>query len=420
MNKAASLFLSLCLLLLSLSSANSSANSTSNQSLSPKTYQALNDIQQLLADKQYVQVEQELTALEESLNPGFGLALTYQIHAQLFLAQDNNSQALVYFNKSLQLEAMKATQAVSLATNVAQLYLADGAINNALTVLAPRIAAAEKEKPESTNAMAFITMGSAYQLQENYAQAIHWLQQGIERADKPRENWLQMLMAAHYQQKQYKQAIAVLDRLITLNGSKEEYWLQQASLYQAMNNSKGALNVLQLAHVRGVLAKEDGLILLVQLLISEGIPERAGRILLSLLTDNKIEITEDNWQLLASAWIQGRERLKAIAAFTQAAEMAIDSKQKSSKAAANLYYRIAQIQFDEGLFLAAASSFEKARSLGISDKKVGLSLLLQGNAYFELEEYSEAKLYFSKALKEASSTNSARGWLDYMEQLELF
>lgn len=414
------IFLLVSLLLASLLlTPNAQANNSKNQSLSPKTYQALNDIQALLAENKYTEVEEGLKDLEENLNPGFGLALTYQTHAQLFLAQEKNTQALSYFNKALALEAMKAVQAVSLATNVAQLYLSDGQIDEAINVLKPRIDAAEQEEKGSTTAMAFITIGSAYQLKQDFKNAIIWLKQGIERASAPRENWLQMLMAAHYQLKQYGQAVAILDQLIVINENKEEYWLQQASLYQMMNKPKDALKVLQLANVRNVLVKEDGLIILVQLLITEGVPERAGRTLLSLLENKKIEITEDNWQLLASAWLQSRERKLAVQAFINAAELSL--KETNSKLeAAKLYYRVGQIQFDEADYTGAITSFERARSLGIEDKEAGLSLLMQGNSYFELENYVDAKIFFSKALKEASSTNSARAWLDYMEQLELF
>ena len=410
---------------LGLMSSNAHA---ANQSLSPKTYQALNDIQALLTDSKFAEVEEGLKDLEENLSPGFGLALTYQIHAQLFLAQGNSKQALSYFNKALALDAMKAGQAVSLATNVAQLYLADSQVDEAITVLQGRIEAAEKEKVNSTNSMAFITLGSAFQLQQNFKNAIIWLRQGIERSKQPRENWLQMLMAAHYQIKQYPEAITVLDQLIAMNETKEEYWLQQASLHQMLNKPKDALKVLQLANVRNILIKEDGLIILVQLLITEGVPERAGRILQDLIEKKKIEITEDNWKLLASAWLQSRERKQAIDAFIDAAEFSLQTANNSLKEsdqitgkqeAAKLYYRSAQLQFDESEFDAAASSFAKARELGLTGKKVGLSLLMQGNAYFELEEYQNAKVYFSKALEEPSSTNSAKAWLDYMQQLEV-
>ena len=396
-----------------------------NQSLSPKTYQKLNDIQGLLAESKFTEVEEELKDLEENLNPGFGLALTYQTHAQLFLAQENSPKALEYFNKALALEALKATQAVSLATNVAQLYLANGKIEEAIGVLQLRIEAAEEEKPGSTIAMAYISLGSAYQLKQDFSNAIVWLRQGIERAKSPRENWLQMLMSAHYQLKQYPEAVVVIDQLITINEYKEEYWLQQASLHQIMNKPKDALKVLQLANVRNVLVKEDGLISLVQLLITEGVPERAGRILLGLLENKKIELTDDNWKLLASAWLQSRDRSRAITAFIKAAELSVklsvDSDKTSShkQDAAKLYFRSAQLQFDESNFEGAVANFAKARAFGLTTKQSGISLLMQGNAYFELEDYISAKVYFSKALKEASSTNSAKAWLEYMEQLEL-
>ena len=420
-------FLFYCITFFSLLTLGVSASA--NQSLSPKTYQALNDIQTLLSESKYTEVEEELLELEEDLSPGFGLALSYQIHAQLYLAQEDTAQAIVYFSKALKLEAMKATQAVSLATNVSQLYLADSNTTAAINVLLPRIAAAEKEKQGSTIAMAYITLGSAYQVKGDFASSISWLQEGIARAKKPRENWLQMLMAAHYQLKQYPQAIALLDQLLVINETKEEYWLQQASLYQMQQKPKKALEVLELAYIRGRLEKKDGLILLVQLLVTQGAPERGGRLLHEMLQQDKVEITESNWSLLASAWIQGRERVSAIMALENAAllsekesETAVDKKEKTSSKnrAAKLYYRAAQLQFDEDQFAASTANYQKSLKLGLNGKKVGIALLMQGNSYFELADYSDAKLYFSKALVEASSSNSARAWLDYMQQLELF
>jgi len=100
----------------------------------------------------------------------------------------------------------------------------------------------------------------------------------------------------------------------------------------------------------------------------------------------------------------------------------VDKKEKtaSKNRAAKLYYRAAQLQFDEDQFAASIANYQKSLKLGLSGKKVGTALLMQGNSYFELADYSDAKLYFSKALAEASSSNSARAWLDYMQQLELF
>ena len=40
---------------------------------------------------------------------------------------------------------------------------------------------------------------------------------------------------------------------------------------------------------------------LVQLLLNQGLPERAGRVLNKLMQEQQIEINERNWRLLASA-----------------------------------------------------------------------------------------------------------------------
>lgn len=425
-------FLFYCVFILSILAASfsASAKTGANQSLSPKTYEKLNDIQSLLSEGNYVDVKKELLELEADLSPGFGLALTYQIHAQLYLSQENTAQTIVYFNKALQLEALKAVQAVSIATNVAQLYLSNGDTDAAIKVLKPRIVAAEAEKQNSTTSMAYITLGSAYQVKGNFRDSIPWLKGGIARSAKPRENWLQMLMAAHYQLKEYPQAVDLLSQLIVINESKEEYWLQQASLYQLQQKPKKALEVLELAYIRGWLKKEDGLILLVQLLVTQGIPERGGRFLHEMLQRDLVELTESNWSLLASAWIQGRERKSAIMALENAAllseEIDRDSSEKNNvkdtlkNKAASLYYRAAQLQFDEGLFSGSIKNYEKALKLGLPKKKIGTAKLMQGNGYFEMKNYTMAKVYFSKALAEPSSSNGARAWLNYMQQLELF
>jgi tetratricopeptide (TPR) repeat protein len=399
-----------------------------NQSLSPKTYERLNEIQELIQSEQFTEALQVVSELEADLTPGFGLALAYQMHAQLMLAQEDSQRALLYFNKALELEALKPSQAVSLATNVAQLYLSSSQPAKAIAVLQSRIVAAEKEKAGSTVSMAYITLGSALQVQKQYADSIPWLQEGVKRSDKPKENWLQMLMAAHYQIKQFAEAIAVLEQLIVINADKEEYWLQQASLYQLREKPAQALNTLEAAYIKGVLVKEDGLILMTQLLINQGIPERAARILDNLLKNQQVELSEENLRLMASAWLQGKERVQAIAGLIQAAEQSKKEiaelpdeadKNKRRNGTAKLYYRAAQLAFEVSDFETAALQYQNARQEGLSLNQHALSLLMQGNAYFELENYQMAKVYFSKAQQEPRTTAAAKSWLDYMSQLEV-
>lgn len=390
-------------------------SNAADQTLSQQTYEALNDIQELISNDQKAEALAELKELEEDLNPGFALALTYQIRAQLALSNDDTKEALKYFNKALNLDALTPGQAVSLATNVAQLQLTSDPAESVKT-LEPRISAAEAEKAGSVDALAYITMGSAYQIMQNYGKSAEWLSQGIERSKDPRENWLQMLMVAYYQEKQYPDAVRILSRLIAIDGKNETYWLQQASMYQLMNQPRNALITLEAAYLNQALEKESGLLLMVQLMITKGVPEKGARILSELLANQKLEINEKNWRLLAAAWIQSRERKKAIPVLEKAASLLSKDKDNKEKAG-KLYYRAAGIAFDEGMYKEAADLFASARKTGLDKRKRADSLLMQGNAFFELKQYGNARRYFQQALNEPDTANNARSWLNYMQQM---
>ena len=64
-----------------------------------------------------------------------------------------------------------------------------------------------------------------------------------------------MLMVALYQEKLYAETALVLDDLIRLNPGKEDYWQQQASVYQIMEQQALALRTLELGYAAGHIKK---------------------------------------------------------------------------------------------------------------------------------------------------------------------
>jgi tetratricopeptide (TPR) repeat protein len=120
-----------------------------NNSLSPSTYEELNAIQEQLAAQQYREAEEALLELEDDLNPGFGLALTYQLHGQLNLLQEKNKEAMLWYSKALALNVLAPAQESALSTTIAQLHLAAENNNAAIAELEPRlnnILSLEKDK----------------------------------------------------------------------------------------------------------------------------------------------------------------------------------------------------------------------------------------------------------------------------------
>ena len=405
-----------------------------NNSLSPSTYEELNAIQEQLAAQQYREAEEALLELEDDLNPGFGLALTYQLHGQLNLLQEKNKEAMLWYSKALALNVLAPAQESALSTTIAQLHLAAENNNAAIAELEPRlnnILSLEKDKNSDKKRdkkretddkpvdwiqpLSFITLASAYQLEKNYAASVPWLIRGIERArsrgDQPKENWLQMLMAGHYQQKSYAKTAAVLDDLLRINPGKEDYWQQQAAVYQLLEQPALALRTLELGYAADYLKKPDSILLLVQLLISENIPERAGRILQAHLQDQSVELSERNWRVLAAAWQQGRERDKAVAAMREASTFMDDG---------SLLYRAAQMQQQNAQYQTALTDAEAALKKGLSERDKPRAFMLAGSCAYELNDYTTARRYFQQALTLADVAANARVWLEYLDALEQY
>ncbi|MDK2778864.1 MAG: hypothetical protein KYX62_14510 [Pseudomonadota bacterium] len=392
--------------------------------LSPATYNSLNEIQTFLAEEQYSEAEEALLELEDDLQPGFGLALTYQLHGQMSLLQENQPQALSWFRKSLALNALTTVQEINLATTVAQLQLADGQYRQIINDLQPRLRKAEQQERDAAERkndgntqfiqpVTYVTLAAAHQLLKEYSPSIPYLQQAISRSradgDTPKENWLVMLMAAYYQTEQYPQAAATLDDLLRINPQKEDYWQQQAAVYQLMKKPAKALRTLELGYAAGYVTKADSIMLLVQLLITQNIPERAGRLLQKHLSDNTLELNERNWKLLASAWQQGRERDKAIAALEKAAAFMDDG---------GLLFRAARMASQDAHFSESLRLTEAAIKKGLSDKDKPRALMLAGSSAYEMKDFRTAQRYFQQALTHADSAGNARAWLDYIAALE--
>ena len=412
---------SLALTLLLLSAMNALAAKSTN--LSPATYNTLNEVQTLLGESKNDEAEAELKDLIDDLKPGFGLALAYQVYGQLELSRDQQNKAIGWFQKSLALDALTDQQTINLSTTVAQLLLAQEKYVQAVKELQPRFdlarkqeSAAKQQNPDAAYIIppvTFITLATAHQVNKEYAASIPLLREAIkrekEKGNSPKENWLQMLMSAHYQLKQYKETAVVLDDLLRINPQREDYWQQQVGVYQILQRFDKALASLELGYAGGYITKPDSIILLVQLLINQDIPERAGRILQKHLNNGDLELNDKNWKLLAAAWQQGRERDKAAEAMLSASKFLEDGK---------LILRAAQLKEQNSDFKACMSIALDAIEKGLDDDDKGRALLLAGRSATELNDLKAARRYFQQALTLADSAGNARSWLEYINALE--
>ncbi len=404
----------LCLFCFSL------AQASVDTSLTPALYKTLNEVQEQIGAQEYSKAQVRLEELEKSLKPSFGLALVYQLHGQLYLMQEKNEKALGYFRQSLNLNVLAPAQEAGIATTTAQILMSLERPDDAFNELEPRLqrllVLEQKKREENRDgkdiqyvpAQSMAALATACHLQKQYKKSIPWLRQALKRSDSPKESWLLMLMVALYQDKQLEASAQVLDDLIRLN-PKEEYWMQQAGIYQQLNQPDLSLRSLETGYAAGYVQKVDNQMQLVQLLLNQGLPERAGRVLNKLMQEQQIEINERNWRLLASAWQQSREREKAVVAMLKAAEFMQDG---------SLIYRAAQLQAQDMHYQLAIKNLELAFKKGLNEKDRAQAIMLAASSAYELNDLRSARRYFQEALSHASTAANAKSWLDYLSSME--
>ncbi|WP_225666690.1 hypothetical protein [Thalassolituus oleivorans] len=388
-------------------------------SLSPATYRTLEQVQTAMTDGDWSGADRVLHELIKDLNPGLGLALSYQMQAQIALAQERMTDAEQSLENALALDALPSDQQLNLSSNLAQIYLAgqerrEQRTKKAESLLFKAIATAESQAtavPPSTFALLAICL----QIQQRYGESIPWLNKAINTQAAlqklPEENWLVMLASALYQTKSYNKAAQALGQLTTLNPNNESYWLQRASMYQLLEQPQQQLAVLELAYSGGYLTQESSLIALAQLLIAQGVPERAARLLQQWLADNDKNLTvsdsEANMKLLATAWQLGREDDDAAIVLSQAAI-------KTNEPQLAVYAM--QLAVRRSSCVAAEGFLSQAQELGLDSNKKGDGLLLVGGCAFDNGDKNTARRYFQQALGVAGSAVVAQQWLAYLPE----
>ena len=404
-----------------------------DMSLTPSEYKLLNEAQELITNQDYEKAEAKLDGIEKREAPRFGLALAYQLHGQLYLAKEENEKALDFFVKSLNLGVLAPDQEANIATTAAQILLSLERPKEAYDELAPRLTrileqeqAEHKRHREEHRRQAkhgeahkpvvyvqpqnMITVATACQLQKDYKGSIPWIKRALKRAESPKENWLLMLMVALYQDNQLEATAQVLDDLIRLH-PKEDYWMQQAGVYQQLEQTQKSLQTLETAYAGGYLLKPANQMLLVQLLLGQGLPDRAGRLLNELMVKQQVELNERNWRLLASAWQQSRDRDQAVSAMLSASEFMQDG---------SLIFRAAQLQAQDLNHAAVLSTIQKALDKGLNEKDKASAIMLAATSAYELHDFASARRYFQQALRFANTAVNAKSWLDYLASLEEF
>ncbi len=329
------------------------------------------------------------------------IALMHQTWAYVYSEQENYEKSIEAFEAALATGGLATSVELSVRYNVGQLYIVTERYRKGIEILEEWLALTEVPTAD-----AYILLANAWVQLEDYRTALPLAKKAIEMSvNNPREGWIRLLLALHFQLEQYPDAAGVLEQLLT-HWPKKTYWMQLSSVYATIGEDHQSLTALEVAYGEGYLTKSREVVRLAQLYLFHEIPYTAGKVLTKGFEDEIVEETEKNWELLANSWIRAQELVQALGPLERAAKLSEDG---------NLFMRIGQIHVEAEDWKKAVGALGTAVEKGDLDRP-GLANLLLGIAHFNNGRYSSARASFSRASRYDKTKKSARQWLRHVAQ----
>ena len=351
----------------------------------------------------------------------------------IYFSEEDYDQAMYAYEQLLnEPEATIPLRTASLLT-LAQLNLVKERWDKGISLILQWM-----DEVETVTAQSYYLLSSAYFQKEDFVRARTNMEEAIRLAEeegyRPKENWYVLLAACFSELKDRKvigpeyaleQQVGIYEILVNFY-PKKQYFLQLGYTYQQMDREEDYMLTLKAAYDKDFLDKESEYLALAQMLLLKKNPYWAAQVLVAgqqkkvTITDEDtgeeetVEVLKDKektLKLLADAWRMAQEIDMAIPVLEKAAKMSKDGD--TYVLLGNLY-----------LFEDRMEDSIRAIKNGLAKPKVksrSQALLVLGQAYFELQNFEEAKKQFRAAARDENKRikKTANSWIKYAENEEI-
>lgn len=369
-------------------------------SISEGTYRKMERIVDAIGKGQYAESEPKLVELADQSRGDYEKAIVLQTLGFVYASENKEPQAIKAFEGALATNSLPQQIHEQIMFNIAQMYLSDNKTDKGLQAL-------NNYLQESCNPLpdAHILLASGYAEKKQWRDALKQVDLALVKAGTPKESWLQLKLALHYELKEFPRCAEVLVHLVGLSPMKEEYWKQLYGILYEIKKDPESLAVLSLADRRGFVKDETQYKNLSNMYMYMQIPLKAAQVLERGVNAKVVEANEKNLEALGNAWLAAREYDKAEAAMAKAAAA-------SNKG--ELWKRLGQIQIEKESWKTALESLQKAVQKG-GLKDVGETQMLIGVCAIELKQYKTADAALRAAMSSEKTAKMAAQWLSHLQ-----
>lgn len=245
-------------------------------------------------------------------------AVMWSTFGVLYYERGDFEQAAAAGDEALKLNALSEKSKLRTQRMLGELYLQMERFDRATQLLGAWLKATPETdvKPED-----YYLVASAYAQAHQFAEALPLAKQAVDKvpAPGPKEEWLKLLLALHFELKQDREVLAVLERLAAAFPAKKAYRLQIVETHRALEQDDQALAAMERAYQDKLLDEEKDFTNLAQLYIDREQPLKAAQLLDVKMADGGVTRSADNLRLLGRAWALAGDEERAKSAM-QAAE----------------------------------------------------------------------------------------------------
>ncbi len=370
------------------------------QTLSESSYQIINESQQLMTNDQPRDAIKILKILLKQIqDKPYDLAVTYQMLGHAYYQTNDTKNARQAFINAAEINKLPKNIQHELELNIARLLAFDESYKEALKYLEKWL-----EYEPDPNADAHLLAATIFYHLNDYNKMIPHLNNAISKTNKVPMNWYELLASAYIQTKQYSNAANIFEKLVRLEPTKKQNWMQLMAAYQLAKQDKRSLAINELAYKKGFLDKQQ-IISLANTYLYLDIPIKAAMLLEKEIQKGKLTTSKSNLELLANSWMLAHEKTKAISALEKITETDRDPE---------LFFRLGQLYYESSQWEKAIEHLSQVISHD-NKEQTAQALLLTGIAFYELNDQELSRDSFTKALSYKKTREHARWWLQQLK-----
>jgi len=377
--------------LISLSFQAAAQQTSTLPSASRSTFLKLTQVQELWEEERFDEAVAELEELAADIrDKPYDYALTRQYLAHTSVLSGDTPRAREALEEALAVEGLPPQMEADLKLFYGQILVGDEEFERALQMLEDWLSATETP---AMPAQVFYVAYANY-MTGNLPRAQPLIERAINEDTQRHDSWDRLYYQILFEQKFYDGALAVLMEMLDRKPAEDSYWRLLVNHYMQLEDSRGALTSLAIAHLQNPMSEPSDLRRLVSMYGYVEIPEKAARLLEGYLADESLPADPEALRQLGDLWLMARDREKAKATLQRAASIAPDGR---------TYQLLGGIYFEDEEWGEAYTAFREALRLGGLDEPPRVHLLAGISAY-----RADMKAEARESLEVAAETDELR------------